>query len=384
MRVFVSAGEPSGDLHGANLIRFLRRRQPDVEVAGFGGDGMAQAGCQLLYPLADHAYVGLFRVLGSVPHHQRLLKQAERWFRDQRPDALVMIDYPGFHWWLAHKAKQLGIPVIYFVPPQLWAWGQWRLRKMRKLVDLALCPLTFEEPFFTKHRIPARYIGHPYFDELRQQRLDPAFLTAQRARPETIIALLPGSRNQELDYNLDSLLRAAELIHAKRPDVRFLAACLKPQHQQQVEAKARGLHLPLEVHAGRTPEIIELAHSCVAVSGSVGLELLYRGKPAVVTYRANWLGLFISRFLKKCKYISLVNLLADKVLYPEFLSSRCEGERLAERVLHWLDDPKAYATLCDELQALCSRVSEPGACDRAAQAVLELIAERSGRARRAA
>jgi lipid-A-disaccharide synthase len=376
MRVFVSAGEPSGDLHGANLIRSLRRRRPDLEVAGFGGDAMARAGCRLLHPLAEQAVVGLFGVLGSVPHHLRLLKQAERWFREQRPDALVVIDYPGFHWWLARKAKGLGIPVIYFIPPQLWAWGQWRLKKMRKLVDQALCPLRFEEPFFAMHNIPARYIGHPYFDELRQQRLDAEFMAAQQARPETVVALLPGSRNQELDYNLGSLLRAAQTIHAKRPDVRFLAACVKPQHKQRVDAEARGFNLPLEVHTGRTPEIIQLAHSCVAVSGSVGLEMLYRGKPAVVTYRVNWFILLLSSFLKKCKYISLVNLLADRMLYPEFLSSRCEGERLAEPVLRWLDDPAAYAALCGELQELCGRVAEPGACDRAGQAVVELITER--------
>ena len=237
MRLFVSAGEPSGDLHGANLLRFLHGRQPGIEAVGFGGDRLAAAGCKLLYRLADHAYIGLFRALGSVPRHWQLLQQAEKCFRRQRPDALVMIDYPGFHWWLARTAKQLGIPVIYFVPPQLWAWGPWRLRKMRRLVDLALCSLTFEEPFFQKHHIPARYIGHPYFDELREQRLDPQFMAAQRARPESVIALLPGSRNQELEYNLDSLLRAARIIHAQRPDVRFLAACLQPRHQQQAAEK---------------------------------------------------------------------------------------------------------------------------------------------------
>jgi lipid-A-disaccharide synthase len=313
-----------------------------------------------------------------------MLKQAEKWFGEHRPDALVMIDYPGFHWWLARCAKNLSIPVIYFVPPQLWAWGQWRLRKMRRLVDLALCPLTFEEPFFKSHHIPARYIGHPYFDELRQQRLDPEFMAAQRARPEPVVALLPGSRNQELDYNLDSLLRAAQVIHAKRPDVRFLVACLKPKHEQQVEARTRTFNVPLEAHAGRTPEIIQLAHSCIAVSGSVGLELLYRGKPSVVTYRANWFGLFIAGFLIKCKYISLVNLLADKMLFPEFLSSRCKGDDMAEHVLHWLNDRAAYEALCGELKGLCNRVSEPGACDRAAQAVLEFVAGRRDHGRQAA
>src|SRR5262245_50144210 len=326
MRLFVSAGEPSGDLHGANLVRALQARRPGVEVHGFGGERMADAGCRLLHPLADHAYVGLFRVLGSVPHHLRLLDQAEQCFRRQRFDALVMIDYPGFHWWLAKRAKALNIPVIYFVPPQLWAWGQWRLRKMRRLVDLALCPLTFEEPFFAKHGIPVRYVGHPYFDELRQQRLNGEFIASQRSRPGPVVALLPGSRNQEVESNLGPLLRAAQVIHARRPDVRFLVACYKPKHQQQVASQARGL--PLEAHAGRTPEIIHLAHSCIAVSGSVGLELLYRGKPSVVTYHTHPHLILLSRVFMKCEYISLVNLLAGRMLYPEFLSWRCEGERM--------------------------------------------------------
>ncbi len=143
----------------------------------------------------------------------------------------------------------------------------------------------------------------------------------------------------------------------------------------------RGLNLPLEAHAGRTPEIIQLAHSCVAVSGSVALELLYRGKPSIVTYRANWFSMFVAKKLKKCKYISLVNLLADKMLYPEFLSSRCEGESMAAHVLHWLNDRVAYEALCGELKTLRDRVSEPGACDRAAQAVLELIAVEKRRER---
>jgi lipid-A-disaccharide synthase len=378
MRLFVSAGEPSGDLHGANLIRAMRRREPAIEFDGFGGEGMAAAGCRLLYPLAEHAIVGFVRVLASVPEHLRLLRQAEKHLRSRRPDALVMIDYPGFHWWLARSAKKLGIPVVYFIPPQLWAWGQWRARKMRRLVDLALCPLPFEATFFNRRHVPARYVGHPYFDELRQQRLDADFMAEQQTRPGPVVALLPGSRNQELAYNLDPLLRAARTIHAHRPDVRFLAACLKPKHQEQVRAGATGLNLPLEVHAGRTPEIIELAHSCVAVSGSVGLELLYRGKPSVVTYRVNWSVMLLAAMFLKCEYISLVNLLAGKMLCPELLSSRCQGERMAEHVLRWLGDGVEYEKVCGELRALRDRVSEPGACERAAEAVLELVTGRTG------
>src|SRR5580692_3147689 len=183
MRIFVSAGEPSGDLHGANLIRSLRALRPDLDFCGFGGERMQAAGCQLVYPLVDHAVVGLVRVLKSVPQFAAILRKADRFFRQEKPDLLVMIDFPGFHWWLAKRARQHGIPVVFFVPPQLWAWAGWRVKKMRERVDRALCTLPFEEAWFRERGVAAQYIGHPYFDELREQRLDPAFLAEQQHRP---------------------------------------------------------------------------------------------------------------------------------------------------------------------------------------------------------
>jgi lipid-A-disaccharide synthase len=221
--------------------------------------------------------------------------------------------------------------------------------------------------------VPTEYVGHPYFDELPAQRLDPVFLAQQRDRPGRAIALLPGSRNSEISNNLDSLLRAATLINEKAPDTRFLVACLREQHRQRVEERLRGYNLPVEAHAGRTPEIIELAHSCIAVSGSVGLELLYRCKPSVVTYREHWAGLLIARLVIQCSYMSLVNLLAEREIYPEFMSSRCEAEGMARHVVHWLHDGDEHRRVCAELTALRGRIAEPGACERAARSVLQLL-----------
>lgn len=373
MRLFISAGEPSGDLHGANLIHALRQREPGVEIHGFGGERMAAAGCRLAFPLCELALVGLFRVLVNVPKFWHILGMADRVFREQRPDALVMIDYPGFHWWLARRARAHGIPVVYFVPPQIWGWLSYRVHKLRRLTDRVLCTLSFEEEWYRQRHVAAEYIGHPYFDELREQRLDHAFLTAQRERPGTIIGLLPGSRNQELHYNLSSLLRAAVLIHARRPDTRFLVACFRETHRRQVEERIAGLGLPIEVHTGRTPEIIELAHSCLAVSGSVSLELLYRGKPSAILYRHNWTAITLAHLLKNSRYITLVNLLADKELFPEYFGRKCPAEDLAGYVLRWLEDRTAYETLCGELAALRERVAIPGACERAAEAVLAMV-----------
>jgi lipid-A-disaccharide synthase len=375
MRLFISAGEPSGDLHGANLVRALRQLDPTTECYGLGGDRMAEAGCEVLYPLSNLAVIGFFRVVTSIPLYWDIYSKADHFFRTQRPDAVVLIDYPGFHWWLADCARKRNIPVYYFVPPQIWAWACWRHRKMRRLVNHVLCSLPFEERWFRKHHIPVTYIGHPYFDELRQQRLDHEFMTSQRSRPGTIIGLLPGSRNKEIEFNVPTLLKAAGIIHSRKPHVRFLFACFHSRHQRDVREMVRGHHVPIEVHTGRTPEIIQLSHSCLAVSGSVGLELLFRGKPSVVTYREHWFGIIGSWVFRRSPWISLVNLLASKELFPEYLSMHCEAEPIAENILHWLNDREAYEAVCSQLRSLRERVAIPGACDRAAAAITELLGQ---------
>src|SRR5262245_59943915 len=382
MRLFLSAGEPSGDLHGSNLTRRLRERYPDVELLGFGGDKMAAAGCRIVYPLCDLAVMGVGAVVRAIPTFHGILELTKETFDREKPDAVVMIDYPGFHWWLAGAARKQGIPVSYFVPPQIWAWAGWRVRKMRRLCDQVLSTLPFEHDWLEARGVRSRYIGHPYFDELAQQRLDEAFLAEQRQRQGTIVAVLPGSRRHELHYNVPSLIKAARIIHAKRPEVRFLVACLKPEHAENVRGQLAGVNLPIEVHQGRTPEIIALSHCCMSVSGSVSLEMLHRGKPATILYRVSRAMRVFTAPLLRCKYITLVNLLADRLLYPEYVSTRCLAEPIARDVLGWLENPATHAALCRQLEELRARVGQTGACARAAVAIGELVAAR--RERRAA
>jgi lipid-A-disaccharide synthase len=380
MRIFLSAGEPSGDLHGASFARALRELCPGVDLVGFGGARMAEAGCRILYPLSELAVMGIGPILAHIPELYRVLGKARNFFREHRPDAVVLIDYPGFHWWLAGCARKLGVPVVYAVPPQLWAWAGWRVRKMRRLTDRVLCNLPFEEEWYRQRGVAAEYVGHPYFDELLGQRLDDAFLAQQRARPGPVVAVLPGSRRQELRCNLASQLRACALVRARRPDVRFLAACLKPEHARQVAAEAERAGVPVEAHHGRTAEIIELAHSCLSVSGSVSLELLFRGKPSTILYRVSPPGRVFAWLALNCKYITLVNLLAGRELFPEYLQVGCPAEAQAGNLLRWLNDPLEYAALRAELAELRGRVAAPGACARAARAILDVAGERARRA----
>jgi lipid-A-disaccharide synthase len=323
----------------------------------------------VLYPLTELAVMGFSQVLRNLPTFFRVGDLAERHVRATRPDAVVLIDYPGFHLALAKRIRAYGVPIYYFVPPQIWGWKQWRVRKVRKYFTGVLTALPFEEEWYRARHVATHYIGHPYFDELARQKLDPAFLAAERERTGTRIAILPGSRNREITANAEMLLAAARKIHAARPDVRFLVAAFNDRQAAAVRALLPA-GVPIDVHVGRTPEIIELADSCVAVSGSVGLELMYRAKPAVVVYRLKPLTAWVVGQLVKVKYMSLVNLLAGAELYPEIPTTRDESDRIAAHVLGWLNDRASRAALVARLEVLRDRVAVPGACERAAAFII--------------
>lgn len=376
MKLFLSAGEPSGDLHAANLVRALRAQNPGAEVAALGGPLTRAAGADVLYPLTELAVMGLNGVFQSLPTLFAVGNLAIRHVRAAKPDAVVLIDYPGFHLALANRLRDYGVPLYYFVPPQIWAWKQWRVRAVRKCFAGVLTALPFEDGWFRDRRVRTHFVGHPYFDELAGQRLDPGFLAAERARTGTRVALLPGSRDREVAANAEMMLNAARKVHAARPDARFLVAAFNERQAASIRATLPA-GVPIDVHCGRTPEVIELAETCVAVSGSVGLELMYRAKPAVVVFRMDRLGLWLVRRLVKVKYMSLVNLLAGEELYPEVATWGDESDRIADQTLNWLNDSVGRAALVGRLSELRDRVGQPGACARAASFLLGTAARGS-------
>ena len=198
MKIFFSVGEPSGDLHGANLIRRLHKRQCDLQFVGYGGPRMAAAGCQLHEDLTRLAVMGIVQVFVHLASFWKLVSRADRYFRHHRPDAVVLIDYPGFNWWIARRAKAHGIPVFYYGTPQIWAWAPWRVNKMRRLVDHVLCKLPFEEEWFRNRGCNATFVGHPYFDQLRDETLDQSFVDRLQQEEGPLVTILPGSRTQEV------------------------------------------------------------------------------------------------------------------------------------------------------------------------------------------
>ncbi len=392
MQIFFSVGEPSGDLHGANLIRALKDRHPDWEFVGYGGPKMETAGCRLHADLTQLAVMWLAQALLNIRKFLNLLSRANRYFQEQRPELVILIDYPGFNWWIARKAKAAGIPVVYYGTPQLWAWAGWRVSKMRRFVDHVLCKLPFEQKWFRDRGCHATFIGHPYFDELRSRTLDQQFVDQQAAYSAPLVTILPGSRTQEVRLNLPQFLKTAQIIQQQVPKTRFAVAVYKQQQLGMVNELVKKSGQAVEVHVGRTAELIHSAHCCLACSGSVSLELLYHTRPSAILYQISRLGYAAQWFLRKVRYITLVNLLtaddlfADRsagiydpadprdqhVLMPEYLTCKDRTTDLADHMVRWLTNHEACESRTQELIALKDQVAQGGASHRAAEYICNL------------
>lgn len=394
MHVFISTGEPSGDLHGGNLIRALRQRDPSLSAVGYGGPHMQKAGCDVLFPLTELALMWFLRVGLNLHRFVALIRKADRYFREKKPDAVIVIDFPGFNWWIARRAHAHGIPVFYFVPPQLWAWAPWRISKMRKWVDHVLCSLPFEAEWYENRGVRATYVGHPFYDEIEGRVLDHNFLRKHQSVPgcerefqnpratsdslgskasKPIVGLLPGSREQEVTSNFPIILRSAQLLQERCPDARFWVACFSAEHEELIRSMSRESSVPLELYLGSTPEVIHASTVCLSVSGSVSLELLAEAKPTVIVYKVSASARWAARKLMHCPYITLVNLLAEEELYPEFLTDKDPSQEVCEHLYRWLSNVEFYQTTVDKLIRLREQYAHSGASRRAAGFIVDTL-----------
>lgn len=389
MRIFFSVGEPSGDLHGANLIRDMRALDDSIEFVGYGGPKMAEAGCVLQYDLTKLAVMFILEAITKIHLFWKLLRDAEHYFKTHEVDAVVLIDFPGFNWWIARKAKAQRIPVFYYGVPQLWAWAPWRIRKIQKYVDHVLSKLRFETEWYQSRGCQAVFVGHPYFDEIERQKIDSEFVTVIQGLSGPLITLLPGSRDQEVTKNLPSLLHTSRLIADQVEQVRFVVACFHERHVEMARQMLGEEDKEVQLLVGRTPELIRAATCCLACSGSVSLELMYHLKPSVIQYRISPLAWLIQGVLMRCQYITLVNLFwtkdirkqqfspynpdspdAELVPFPEYLSVGDQSPAIAKQVVGWLTDPTSYEQRVAQLKQLKQKCAQTGASRRSAEYII--------------
>lgn len=380
-RFFFSVGEPSGDLHAANLIRSLQRLSPTSTFRGFGGARMIQSGLDLDFDLTSMAVMGFTEVVPKIREFFRIAKLAEQCFARGEVDAVILVDFPGFNWHIAKRAKKHGLPVYYYLPPQLWAWGGWRVRKMRKYVDHVICNLPFEAEWFDKNGVPCTYVGHPFFDHISQQPLDRKFIDRWRSQERIQLAVLPGSRDHEVQHIWPLQLQILRRLAKEYPEVDFLVAALKDSHALwcRNQLTSSDSKLPIQIFAGKTSEIIELCDCSLMKSGSVSLEMMARGKPAAVMYHVSRLTYNLAKLLVRIKSISLPNLIAGEPVLPESISygsvdsdsAKKSIDQTAEIMGRLISDTSFRLGKRRKLLELANRYARPGASYESAKFLLQ-------------
>lgn len=379
MKIGIVAGEASGDLLGAKLIAALRGHVGELQVAGVGGPAMLAAGCQSITNMERLSVMGLIEPLFHLPDLIKLRRELYHYFTKNRPDVFIGIDSPDFNLGLELKLRHAGIPVVHYVSPSVWAWRQKRIHKIAKAVDLMLTLFPFEAKFYEKHHVPVCYVGHSLAEQIP---LVPDKLAARRAlgidEQATTIALLPGSRRQEIRYIAEIFLQSAKRCFQARPDLRFLTSHISEERYQEFYAcyKQHAPDLPLQFFTNRSHDVMEAADVVLVTSGTATLETMLYKKPMIVAYRMSALTYQLARYLVKLPYFSLPNLLAEQSLVPELLQKAAEPENISQHIFAYLDHPEKMQAL-ENIFTELHLALRPNSSNRAASAIMEMLKQRN-------
>ena len=369
------AGEASGDLHAAGVARELRARNAPFGLVGIGGDEMRAAGVQLIEHVEQLAVMGFIEVLRHVPKHWALLRELRQRIRSGKTALLVLIDYPGFNMKLAAEASAAGVPVLYYITPQVWAWGAARLAKLAQTVTRAAVILPFEEKLLRDHGVPATFVGHPLLD--RAERL-PSRSEARAqlgvADDVPLLALFPGSRAQEIARHLDAFVSTARELARRMPGLNVVVSAAP---HVRLDERA----CPYRIVRSASFTVLRAADAAMCKSGTTTLEAAVAGCPLVVAYRTNAVTYAAARRLVKIPHIGLVNVVAGKQVAPEFVQGALEPNAVADALAPLLDRRNAQrARMVIELERVRDSLGTPGAARRVAAMALELAAPDAHRA----
>lgn len=362
----VIAGEASGEARAARLVEELRKHHPQLSFFGIGGERMRVAGVDTLVDCREMAVLGLIEVLRHYRRIKGVLERMRRLLRQERPDLLILVDYSGFNLRLAPTAKELGIPVLYYISPQVWAWRQKRIYKIREVVDQMVVVFPFEVPLYEKAGVPVRYVGHPLVDEVHSDLDRDGALSEFGLDPACpCIGLFPGSRRNELQRLLPTLLDAAESIHAERPEVQFLLPQASTLDSAEISTLLAGRTLPITVVKNRFYDVTRACDAIATASGTATLEIALMGVPLVVIYRISGLSYRIMRRLIKLKHIAMCNIVGGEEVAKELLQDEVTAERISSELMRLLD-PQVHAETVARLAKVREMLGEPGGAARAA------------------
>ena len=363
----VIAGEASGDLHAGNVIRRLKELRPEIELFGTGGELLAQAGTRLLYRVEDLAVIGFWEVLKRYSYYKGIFNKMVNLLDAERPDAVFLVDYAGFNLRFAKEAKKRGIKVIFYVAPQVWAWKKDRVKTMRACIDELIVLFPFEVEFFKQHGITCRCFGHPLLDICKPSRSRAEALTAVGLDPAKMtLALLPGSRYNEIHKHLPLLVPTLERLHQMSPDLQFVYPLAPTIQPGEVESAFAGKNLPLALAQGMTYDLVAAADLALVASGTATLETALLGTPLVIFYKVTKATHWIGRNLLKIGAVGLPNIVAGREIVPELIQHDFNPQTLANLAADLLIDPQKRSLIKSDLAALKLRLGEQGAYQKTA------------------
>lgn len=367
------AGEASGDLHGSGVVRELKRLDPSLEIVGVGGDRMRQEGMDLIYHIRELSFMGFLEVVKHLPVIRSVERSLTALLDLQRPDAVVLIDYPGFNLRFARIAKKRGVKVIYYISPQVWAWHRSRIKKMRGIVDAMLVIFPFEVEMYRSEGISAEFVGHPLLEVL-QTGLDRAGFCKRFGLDPTkhILALIPGSRMQEIEQMLPLMIKTARAVreaHGCEVALSVAPTLDERAFHRYVRNDDEWIH-PVK-HA--TYELMENARLALVTSGTATLETACFQTPMLVVYRTSWFTYLLGRVLVEVKNIGLVNIVAGKEIVPEFIQHKATARALADEAVRLFGDEERLTAMRAELSTIREKLGTPGASGRVAAKIVELI-----------
>ena len=376
-RLLLSCGEASGDLYAGALVRELVGLAPGAVVSGLGGPQFVAAGGR---PIADYrglAVTGLTEAIAKIPRSLATLRRLVDWARTERPDALVVIDFPDFNFPLARRVKHLRIPVVYYISPQLWAWRPGRMKTMREIADRVLVIFPFEEAIYREAAVPVEFVGHPLIDLAKTPQTRQDFLSVRALSPAApTVAILPGSRPNEVARILPDLVAAAALIRARVPDVQFVVA-RAPNLDDRLFEVVGGQRPPtMAVVEGQTDAVLASADVAVTASGTATVQAALHDTPMVIVYRLSPATYFLGRRLVTLDTFGMVNLIAGDKIVPELIQAAFTPEAVASETVSMLTDRARVAHIREGLARVRERLGGPGASRRAAEAILRIIGQR--------
>ena len=371
--VMIVAGEASGDQHGAKLVAEMRRSDPTIFFCGIGGKALASAGVRILVDTAVLTVVGITEVFSKLPVVYRSLALAKKLLQSLKPDLLILIDFPDFNLRVATAARKLGIPVLYYISPQIWAWRRGRVKKIGRLVSHMAVILPFEADFYSAHGIPVTFVGHPLLDRITGDEEEGD--TVEDSAERTLIGLLPGSREVEIKRLLPVMLDAAERMHKQDPRLKFAVSVAPTVERKMMEAMIKGRGRDGSISLSEIP-VERLFGRCrlvVAASGTVTLQAAIAGTPMVIIYKVSPISYWLGRALIRVDHIGLINLIAGRRLVPELIQDQATAESVSDQAFDLLVDDERLAQLKQDLLTAGRVLGEAGASRRVAQIALGLM-----------